>query len=145
MTDANLREEIARTMLNRQGFEFYDDPMEGGQNAYDISCEALDCADAILAGPIAVLLRGLVCERGFCRLETDNIVARAFAKEADTVAALIRERDEARALLAEAVETLDLLQRAIKVDADPASRGGPTFDSPDKLREYLANQSKIKS
>jgi hypothetical protein len=32
---------VARALLNHQGFGFYTDPMEGGQDAYDISCEAL--------------------------------------------------------------------------------------------------------
>jgi len=42
------REEVARTILDRRGFGFADTP-EDGQNAYDITCETLDEADAILA------------------------------------------------------------------------------------------------
>jgi len=37
-------EEAAIAILDRQGFGFYDNPMEGGQDAYDISCDALDTA-----------------------------------------------------------------------------------------------------
>jgi hypothetical protein len=43
------REEIARVLLDRRGFGFYLDPMEGGQDAYDLTLEALAEADAILA------------------------------------------------------------------------------------------------
>lgn len=44
-----LREKIAMVMLARQGFGFYSDPMEGGQDAYDITQDALADADAIIA------------------------------------------------------------------------------------------------
>ena len=43
------REEIARVLLDRRGFGFYLDPMEGGQDAYDLTLEALADAAAILA------------------------------------------------------------------------------------------------
>jgi hypothetical protein len=42
-------ERVARVILNQRGFEFYDDPMEGGQNAYDLTCEAINEAREILA------------------------------------------------------------------------------------------------
>jgi hypothetical protein len=47
----SLAEEIAQVLCNLRGFGFYTDPMEGGQDAYDISCEALREAEAILAIP----------------------------------------------------------------------------------------------
>ncbi len=43
------REAVARTLLDRRGFGYYNDPMEGGQDAYDITMDALEDADAILA------------------------------------------------------------------------------------------------
>lgn len=44
-----LRERIALILLSRRGFGFYLDPMEGGQDAYDLTMEALDEADAIIS------------------------------------------------------------------------------------------------
>jgi hypothetical protein len=55
MTD---RERIARVLLERRGFGFYEDPMEGGQDAYDLTLEALVEADAViatLAQPVAAV------------------------------------------------------------------------------------------
>lgn len=43
-----LREEIARALLARRGFGFYSDPMESGQDAYDITGEALEEASALI-------------------------------------------------------------------------------------------------
>lgn len=45
-TDGPDREAIARGILNIGGFGFYRDPMEGGQDAYEITCEALIDAQA---------------------------------------------------------------------------------------------------
>lgn len=45
---ATLRERIALMLLSRRGFGFYLNPMEGGQDAYDLTLEALDEADAII-------------------------------------------------------------------------------------------------
>ena len=42
-------ERAAIAILDRRGFGFYIDPMEGGQDAYDISCEALNEARAALS------------------------------------------------------------------------------------------------
>lgn len=42
-------EAVARALLGCRGFGFYLDPMEGGQVAYDISCEALSEAEAAIA------------------------------------------------------------------------------------------------
>lgn len=39
----------ARALLERRGFGFYIDPMEGGQNAYDLSLEAMDEVRIVLA------------------------------------------------------------------------------------------------
>jgi hypothetical protein len=36
-----LVEQIAMELCAMRGFGFYTDPMEGGQDAYEISCEAL--------------------------------------------------------------------------------------------------------
>lgn len=41
--------EVAVAILARRGFGFYACPMEGGQDAYDISCEAIEEARAALA------------------------------------------------------------------------------------------------
>ncbi len=49
MTRAELVEAMAINALHRQGFGYYTDPMEGGQNAYDLSCEAREEAEAHLA------------------------------------------------------------------------------------------------
>lgn len=38
----------ARALLERRGFGFYTDPMEDGQDAYDISCEALEEVRVVL-------------------------------------------------------------------------------------------------
>lgn len=37
-----LAEEMARAVLDSRGFNYYTDPMEGGQDAYDISMQALE-------------------------------------------------------------------------------------------------------
>lgn len=42
-------EQIAAELCASRGFGFYTEPAEGGQDAYDISCEALREADNILA------------------------------------------------------------------------------------------------
>lgn len=46
---APAREIVARALLKHRGFGFYDDPVEGGGDAYDITLNALDEADAVLA------------------------------------------------------------------------------------------------
>lgn len=43
ISEAKVRA-AAQAILYRRGFGFYTDPMEGGQDAYDISCEALEAA-----------------------------------------------------------------------------------------------------
>jgi len=43
-----LLEQIATALLDVRGFRFYSDPMEGGQDAYDISLQALEEARALL-------------------------------------------------------------------------------------------------
>jgi hypothetical protein len=48
MTRAELVETMAIEALYRRGFCYYTDPMEGGQNAYDLSCEAREEAEAML-------------------------------------------------------------------------------------------------
>jgi hypothetical protein len=48
MTRAELVEAMAIEALYRRGFCYYTDPMEGGQNAYDLSCEAREEAEAML-------------------------------------------------------------------------------------------------
>lgn len=53
-TDGPDREAIARGILNIGGFGFYRDPMEGGQDAYEITCEALIDAQAA----VRALLKG---------------------------------------------------------------------------------------
>src|SRR5678815_5306723 len=47
-------EAAAIAILHRRGFAFYKDPMEGGQDAYDISCEALLEAEAALTAAAQV-------------------------------------------------------------------------------------------
>jgi hypothetical protein len=44
----SLEEKCAEVILNYRGFNFYDNPEEGGQDAYDISLEAIDEARNIL-------------------------------------------------------------------------------------------------
>ena len=39
---------VARAILDHQGFGFYTDPMEGGQDAYDISMDAVTVAEHIV-------------------------------------------------------------------------------------------------
>lgn len=41
-------ETVARAILDRQGYGFYTDPMEGGQDAYDLSMDAVDTAEDIV-------------------------------------------------------------------------------------------------
>lgn len=48
-------EAIARILLSRRGFPFCDDPRESGQDAYDITMEALDEADAILSSGVVTI------------------------------------------------------------------------------------------
>lgn len=50
-----LVERMAEAILARRGFGFYTDPMEGGQDAYDISCETIEEARAALAAAEPVL------------------------------------------------------------------------------------------
>jgi hypothetical protein len=42
-------EELAAQLCDMRGFGYYTDPMEGGQDAYDISCDAEREARALLA------------------------------------------------------------------------------------------------
>ena len=42
-------ERVAQALLDRRGFGFYLDPMEGGQDAYDITLDALEEARAAIA------------------------------------------------------------------------------------------------
>lgn len=44
MTDEEVAKRIAEAYVDRQGFGWYDDPVEGGQDAYDICQQALDDA-----------------------------------------------------------------------------------------------------
>lgn len=39
---------VARALLDLKGYGFYTDPMEGGQDAYDFSMEAVDHAEHIV-------------------------------------------------------------------------------------------------
>lgn len=39
---------VATAILTHQGFGFYTDPMEGGQDAYDLSMDAVEVADDIV-------------------------------------------------------------------------------------------------
>ena len=41
-------EDLACRLCNMRGFAFYADPLEGGQDAYDISMEALREAEELL-------------------------------------------------------------------------------------------------
>lgn len=41
-------ERAAQALVERRGFGWYEDPMEGGQDAYDICLEALDDARTVL-------------------------------------------------------------------------------------------------
>lgn len=50
------KQAIARILLSRRGFPFCDDPMESGQDAYDITLEALDEAEAILASGVVTVV-----------------------------------------------------------------------------------------
>ena len=45
---SDVVEAMARALLARRGFGFYTNPMEGGQDAYDISCEAIEEARAAI-------------------------------------------------------------------------------------------------
>lgn len=58
MTRAELVDVMAMDALNRRGFAYYIDPMEGGLDAYEISCEARDEATAAL---VAIEAAGWVC------------------------------------------------------------------------------------
>lgn len=49
MDDMRVSQIIAETLLSRRGFGFYTNPMDGGQDAYDISCDALEDARAALS------------------------------------------------------------------------------------------------
>ena len=49
MAEARMIEMMARAVLARRGVGFYTDPMEGGQDAYDISCEAIEEMRAALS------------------------------------------------------------------------------------------------
>ncbi|MDR3502910.1 MAG: hypothetical protein P4L79_10030 [Legionella sp.] len=59
MTDLNEAgiEAAARAILDRQGFGFYTDPMVDGQDAYDISCTAIDDARAAITAYLAATPR----------------------------------------------------------------------------------------
>lgn len=55
---------VAQALLHRRGFGFYTDPMEGGQDAYDISIEALAEAEVAIAAmfdhlPREAMLQGI--------------------------------------------------------------------------------------
>lgn len=39
---------VAQAILDRRGYGFYTDPMEGGQDAYDLSMDAVDEAEDIV-------------------------------------------------------------------------------------------------
>ena len=39
---------VAKAILDHQGYGFYTDPMEGGQDAYDLSMDAVDTAEDIV-------------------------------------------------------------------------------------------------
>jgi hypothetical protein len=45
---SSMLERAASALLARQGFAFYDNPMDGGQDAYDLSMEALEDARAVI-------------------------------------------------------------------------------------------------
>lgn len=56
----------AEAILTRRGFGYYTDPMEGGQDAYDISCEAREEAIAALKAAKQFIANGV--EFGFIRM-----------------------------------------------------------------------------
>jgi hypothetical protein len=61
----------AEAILSRRGFGFYTDPMEGGQDAYDLSCEAREEAIAALKAAKQFIANGV--EFGFIRMpESDT-------------------------------------------------------------------------
>jgi hypothetical protein len=51
MSDEEVAKRIAEALVDHRGFGWYDNPMEGGQDAFDICQEALD--EARLAVSIA--------------------------------------------------------------------------------------------
>lgn len=54
---------IAKILLERRGFGFYPEPMEAGQDAYDITLEALNEADAIIeAFPVLIQTSALISD-----------------------------------------------------------------------------------
>ena len=59
LTDA-LAEAMARDWIERHGLGWYDDPMEGGQDAYDICQDAFyDMRDALAAMSRVLAERGI--------------------------------------------------------------------------------------
>ncbi len=122
MSDPDLRVKIAQKLLERQAFGYYTDPMEGGQDAYDISCATLDEADFIINNFIAPLQAELTRLReALATAERERNEASERAVVAGTMRRVLEiqcqeaesRASAAEALLREAEEVIDESEQAI--------------------------------